>query len=54
MRLAWKARSSTACPRRRYFVRLDQTAPAQDFWVRVERGRVTRVENTSGTTVLRP
>ena len=29
----------------RYFVRLDRRAPGRDFWVTVERGRVTRVEN---------
>jgi hypothetical protein len=29
----------------RYFVRLDAHAPARNFWVTVERGRVTRVEN---------
>ena len=29
----------------RYFVRLDQPAPGRDFWVTVEKGRVTRVEN---------
>jgi hypothetical protein len=35
----------------RYFVRLDQPAPDRDFWVRIEKGRVTRVENSlwSGT-----
>lgn len=30
----------------RYFVRLDQASPGRDFWVTVEKGRVTRVENT--------
>ena len=29
----------------RYFVRLDQPAPGRDFWVTVDKGRVTRVEN---------
>jgi hypothetical protein len=29
----------------RYFVRLDQRVPGRDFWVTIERGRVTRVEN---------
>lgn len=29
----------------RYFVRLDQAAPGRDFWVTVDKGRVTRVEN---------
>ena len=29
----------------RYFVRLDEPAPGREFWVTVERGRVTRVEN---------
>jgi hypothetical protein len=29
----------------RYFVRLDEEIPGRDFWVRVEKGRVTRVEN---------
>jgi hypothetical protein len=29
----------------RYFVRLDQERPGRDFWVTIERGRVTRVEN---------
>jgi len=35
----------------RYFVRLDEPAPGREFWVTVERGRVTRVENRlwSGT-----
>jgi hypothetical protein len=28
----------------RYFVRLDQPVPGRDFWVTVEKGRVTRVE----------
>ena len=30
----------------RYFVQLDQRTPGQSFWVTVERGRVTRVENS--------
>ncbi len=29
----------------RYFVRLDEEVSGRDFWVRVEKGRVTRVEN---------
>jgi hypothetical protein len=29
----------------RYFVRLDEKVPAREFWVTIERGRVTRVEN---------
>lgn len=29
----------------RYFVRLDHPAPQRDFWVTVEKARVTRVEN---------
>lgn len=29
----------------RYFVRLDRRVPGRNFWVAVERGRVTRVEN---------
>src|SRR6185369_10490336 len=29
----------------RYFVQLDQKAPERTFWVTVEKGRVTRVEN---------
>ena len=29
----------------RYFVRLDQPAPDRTFWVTVEKGRVSRVEN---------
>lgn len=29
----------------RYFVRLDERVPAREFWVTIERGRVTRVEN---------
>jgi hypothetical protein len=37
----------------RYFVRLDEEIPARDFWVRVEKGQVTRVENPlwSGASV---
>jgi hypothetical protein len=31
----------------RYFVRLDERVPGRDFWVTVERGQVTRVENPS-------
>ena len=29
----------------RYFVRLDENVPGRDFWVRIEKGRVTRVES---------
>ena len=29
----------------RYFVRLNEKLPGRDFWVTVERGKVTRVEN---------
>lgn len=31
----------------RYFVRLDKQVPGRDFWVTVEKGRVTRVEGDS-------
>jgi hypothetical protein len=30
----------------RYFVRLDKQVPGRDFWVNVEKGRVTRVESS--------
>lgn len=29
----------------RYFVQLDERSPIRSFWVTIERGRVTRVEN---------
>ena len=29
----------------RYFVRLDEKVPGREFWVTIERGQVTRVEN---------
>ena len=32
----------------RYFVRLDDKVPGRDFWITVEKGRVTRVESPNG------
>ena len=32
----------------RYFVRLYEKVPGRDFWVTVEKGRVTRVETPNG------
>jgi len=29
----------------RYFVRLDQDVPGREFWVSIEKGKVTRVQN---------
>jgi hypothetical protein len=31
----------------RYFVRLDEKVPGRNFWVTVEKGRVTRVETSN-------
>ena len=33
----------------RYFVRLDHEAPKREFWVTIEKGKVTRVENPEWT-----
>lgn len=33
----------------RYFVRMDQPGPGRDFWVTIEKARVTRVEGQPGT-----
>jgi hypothetical protein len=33
----------------RYFVRMDQPGPGRDFWVTIEKARVTRVDGRQGT-----
>lgn len=33
----------------RYFVRMDQPGPGRDFWVTIEKARVTRVDGPAGS-----